>query len=544
MDRQRSQAAHALRYYVVGRLTLGGAVALLLRPMGAPSEAPLFVLAALALTSLEGLRILRGKASVSVSTPGILLADFLIETYVILQTGAHRSPFLPLYGFTVLFGGLLLALRGGLVFGGLAALAASSFVWLVPMVPGGPKPETLLPEPAARFGLETLFFLALGGASGSLAALGRRRASEWEETSSRLEQTTLEAETILGNLPLGVLVLTADGGIRHMNPAARVLLGVKSPKGAPLGHLDDLDRSRAQPLLQLARRALSEDLGTRTYEIRLPNDANDQKPRPVEAVAAPIRGRMSDVRGVVLLFQDLTERKRLEAQARRQDRLAALGHFSAGLAHEIRNSLKPIAGSAELLASLDLPKEAVPLKDLLLREAEALEEFLEAYLDYARDKDLQIEPVEIDALIREELETLRCHPAWHDGIQMEQRSTLPANAKHHVDADQLRRALRNLLINALEATHSGVIRVVLSERAFRGVRIRIRDRGCGMDPKTLDNLYTPLFTTKARGTGLGLCYARRVVERHGGTLSVISRPGKGTLVTVDLPPAHIRAKAA
>lgn len=543
MERQRSVAVRPLRYYIVGRLILGVAVAMLLRPIGAPPEAPHFVIAALALTSLEGLRLLRGRSR-SVSIPGILLADFLIETYVIIHTGGHESPFVLLYGFTVLFGGLLLALRGGLIFGCIAALASSSLVWLVPKSTLGPAPEVIMPEPAARFGLQTLFLLALGAASGSLAALGRRGAREWEETSSRLEQTTLEAETILGNLPWGVLVLGMDGGIRHINAAALKFLGMDLQKSENVAHLQDLDGSGAEPLVDLALRALSENDKTRTYEMILNNNGGDTRGRPVETVAAPIRGRDSELRGVVLLFQDLTERKRLEAQARRQDRLAALGHFSAGLAHEIRNSLKPIAGSAEMLASLDLPKEAIPLKDLLLREAEALEEFLEAYLDYARDKDLQIKPVHIDALIREELEALRCHPAWKNGIRLEQRSNHRTGIRHELDGDQFRRALRNLLINALEATHSGVIRVVLCNRASRGVRIRIRDTGCGMDPKTIDNLFTPLFTTKARGTGLGLCYARRVVERHGGTLSVISRPGKGTLATVDLPPEHIRAKTA
>jgi signal transduction histidine kinase len=117
-------------------------------------------------------------------------------------------------------------------------------------------------------------------------------------------------------------------------------------------------------------------------------------------------------------------------------------------------------------------------------------------------------------------------------------------AWHDIDSDQMRRALRNLLINALEASNGpAVIRVAVSLRST-GLRIGIRDWGCGMDRQTQENLFTPLFTTKARGTGLGLCYSRRVVERHGGSLSVISRPGKGTHVTVDLPPADLRAEAA
>jgi len=532
-----------LRYFIAGRLVLGLAVAFLQVPMGAGAGAAVLIAVLLVLTSMMGVKLLSRGPVTALSLTVLLLTDFLLVTYVVLRTGAQGSPFVLLYGFTVMCAGLLLAFAGGVTFGSLAAVASLGLIWLVPAPPEGVHLSSGVARlPATRLVLQAVFFVALGGASGALVSISRRRDRQWAETSSRLEQTELEAETILGHLPWGVLTLDVRGRVRDANPAACEILGTGGPLTAEDLSSTDLRSLVGDALTGMVERILGgTDRVTGEVDVQRPDGAT----RPLQATALTLRGPASEPRGVVLLFQDLTERRKLEAKARRQDRLAALGRFSAGLAHEIRNSLKPISGSAELLTSMTLPSEAEPLRDLILREAEALEEFLESYLDLVRDKDLQIEPVDIDALIREELETLG-HRSGERGGPASRVVGPPGGMSRAVsgDREQLRRALRNLLLNALEATPKGTVKIRVEERGAASVRIRIRDWGCGMNQETLENLFTPLYTTKARGTGLGLCYARKVVERHGGTLKIKSRSGIGTLVTLDLPRRESRAAAA
>ncbi|MBD3336375.1 MAG: PAS domain-containing protein [Candidatus Eisenbacteria bacterium] len=552
------------RSYLLGRLVLGLGVVLVLQPMGASPEAALLVLSVLAVTSLLGAQVSRRPAADTFPVAGILVSDVLLETYVILQTGAYHSPFVILYGFTVLCAGLMLALAGGVAFGALSAAASLGLAWLLPLSSVAGRAEPWWPLPVTRLALQGLFFVALGVAGGSLAALMRRRHRQWEETSRRLAQSEMEAETILNHLPWGVVTLDYDGRIRHLNPAARSLLesAGQVPPAAGEDVASTLESAGAGELAALARRTLETRRGSGCHELSLRSGINGGTDRPVEVVTAPIGGPGGDLRGVVLLFQDLSERKRLEAQARRQDRLAALGRFSAGLAHEIRNSLKPISGSAELMAACDLPQDAYPLIDLIVRESEALERFLESYLDYARDKDLQISRVDIDGLIQEEMESLRHHPRWREPVQWDVQLRRCSGVCISADRDQLRRALRNLMLNALEATAAasaspegsdssgrnrsspGRVRITLELRGQATCRLRLRDWGCGMTRETLENLFTPLFTTKADGTGLGLCYARRVAERHNGRFTITSCAGKGTLATLDLPCKPALARAA
>jgi signal transduction histidine kinase len=507
-----------LRSFFLGRWALALALALVLAWRLAWPGGALLVLAVVGATGWVGLATLRRGQAERLPVGGILLADFLLETYLILATGAHGSPLLPLYGFTVLCAGLLLGLGGGLLFGGLAGACSSALAFLVP-------PDRSQTEPALPLLVQASFFVVLGVAAGSLARWNRRRAALLRAMRDRLDEATLEAETILSHLPWGVVSLDGRGRLRACNPAARrILPGGPGPVG---GHLRDPQLGSLVAEALRAGRAVRREL-----EIPLPGGGGT---RPVEALVVPVPGPQDRPRGLVLLLEDLRERRRLEAQARRQDRLAALGRFSAGLAHEIRNSLKPITGSAELLGEVPPGPQAEALREIILREAQKLEGFLESYLEAARDKELQKQRLRIDAWIREELQALETHPKVAGRCRFDLRIRDLRDPWVEADPARLARALRNVLLNAAEASQDGTVRVTVEERPEGWLRIGVRDWGCGMDPETLENLFTPLFSTKPDGTGLGLYVARRALERHGGRLTLVSRRGKGTLVTLDLP---------
>jgi signal transduction histidine kinase len=223
--------------------------------------------------------------------------------------------------------------------------------------------------------------------------------------------------------------------------------------------------------------------------------------------------------------------------------LALIGQLSAGLAHEIRNSLKPISGSVELLRR-ELPATGGArdtLMEIILRESEALEAFLEEFLHLARDKSLQMEELPLERVVGEEFESLASLPG---GIFRLARPD-PDEPLLRVRADRacLRQILRNLGLNAIEA---GGVPVEVGWRRVDGeAEVYLRDHGSGLAEEIRARAFEPFFTTKPRGTGLGLAIARDLAERLGGRLALDPAEGGGTRAILRLPlipPPTERAK--
>jgi signal transduction histidine kinase len=238
---------------------------------------------------------------------------------------------------------------------------------------------------------------------------------------------------------------------------------------------------------------------------------------------------------------------------RRGETLAAIGELSAGIAHEIRNCLNPIAGSVEVLQrELRVTGENARLLDLIVRESERLDSFIRELLDYARERPLQTENVEVGSLLRDTVDVARRHPGAEPGKTIE---LVPGDDAMwaRMDYEQMKQVLLNLVINALEAVAERgrvTVRTIAEEkRGTAGVvGFEVRDRGVGIPPEELKHVMEPFFSTKNGGTGLGLAIVNRIVERHGGTLELESRVGEGTVVRVKLPrlpqPAGAMTQAA
>jgi signal transduction histidine kinase len=238
----------------------------------------------------------------------------------------------------------------------------------------------------------------------------------------------------------------------------------------------------------------------------------------------------------VLLFWDLTERKRLERAARRSQQRSAIAQLSGGLAHEIRNSLRPITGCVELLQSQQLlPAAAAPMVDVIMREACSLEAFLSQFLALARDKSLKFEAIDLDELIGQEAHALALASTPADA-----RVVLEGDRELRVrgDRDWLRQVFRNLILNGLEAKPGGAVRVRLGrirrhDRPW--VRVTVEDEGPGIAPEDRRRAFRAFWSGKPAGTGLGLPIALRGVREHGGCIRLDARRSVGTAVRVELP---------
>jgi len=362
-------------------------------------------------------------------------------------------------------------------------------------------------------------------------------------TPSRNDQSEELYVQVLENINDGVLALDPAGRISLFNPAAQTMTGISERQG--LGKAFATLFREHQPLVQLVTRCQQQGRTVSDHDDIVLTPAPSQ-PLPVSATASPIYSRRGEQQGVVLILRDQSKGRELEEAIRQADRLSMMSTLAAGLAHEIKNPLGGIKGAAQLLGR-ELPAEG-NLKeyiDVMVKEVERVNGIIEELMDLSRPRSARMGEVDLAGTLqeivlfqRESVEDRRI------GFQMLLDPSIPP-----IRGDQslLTRLLLNLVKNAIEAIEDeGEILIatkVASElhlnrpggRPVPFIQISIRDSGKGIPRETLDNIFTPFYTTKTRGTGLGLALCQKIVGEHQGFIKVESTPGEGTCFTVSLP---------
>ena len=251
-------------------------------------------------------------------------------------------------------------------------------------------------------------------------------------------------------------------------------------------------------------------------------------------------------RGLAAQIAITIQNSKLYDRMKERDRLAALGEMAAGLAHEIRNPLGAIKGAAQLLepTSSDAnPSESHEFLSIIIEEANRLNKVVSQFLDYARPYRGELNPLDVNEVVRKTAQLITPETVA-GGTPVEVGLTLGENLpRARADAEQLRQVFLNLAINAVQAMPQGgklTISTSLRKGGRRGapaqfLEVRFRDTGNGIDQTNLKNLFIPFFTTKEKGTGLGLPISQRIIENHGGLIEVRSRIGVGSSFTVVLP---------
>ncbi len=266
----------------------------------------------------------------------------------------------------------------------------------------------------------------------------------------------------------------------------------------------------------------------------------DERTIPLGFSTSLVRDGSGGVLGAIEAFNDLTEVKRLENQVQRMHTLAALGEMAATVAHEIRNPLGGIASFANLLER-DLEAED-PNRKMVRKITEGvarLNRIVSSLVSYTRPLNLNTHPVDLAQIVEEALAFFEIDAARKVPKVTIQRRFPESPATCQVDTEQFHQVVLNLLLNAKQAMpEGGSIEVELtSRRAEDGdwALVNVRDSGIGIEADVRDKLFTPFFTTKEDGTGLGLVTSRKIVEAHGGRITVDSVPSEGTCFTIALP---------
>jgi signal transduction histidine kinase len=230
-----------------------------------------------------------------------------------------------------------------------------------------------------------------------------------------------------------------------------------------------------------------------------------------------------------------------EAQVRRADRLAALGQLTAGLAHELRNPLGTMKTSAELLGKNVAVENAVAreMAGYIAEEVDRTNSLITRFLDFARPQHLHLEKTDVHTILDLAIVRFEKEPAARTVSVFKNYS--PDVPPVLLDAQLMERVIANLLTNAAQASPPGGVITVKTRLAETGpppaVEISVIDRGAGIDPKNIESVFNPFFTTKPEGVGLGLPICSKIVDEHGGQITVESTLGEGSVFRVYLPVA-------
>ncbi len=448
---------------------------------------------------------------------------------VVFYTGATSSPLALIMLVPVVLASAYLYLRGSLFAASLSLVVLAALFWLDAMgwlQNYGPiYNQEAIAFPLAeqsdliRDWLIIAFALFIAAAiSGFIAQNQIGIIRELGELTRRLERFRINTADVLGNIDSGIVTVDADGNIIFMNRAALEILQYHGPN--PEGRQYTLVLSGGlEPLSPFISDPLTGGPAKRRNEVVITSGSGIEIPL---GISTTILSGNEGVRGVVLIFQDITEAKLLDERIRRQDKLAVTGELAAGIAHELKNPLASLSGSAEVLRESLRPEgEDGRLLDLVVRESARINESIEKFLNYSRIQQSDIRPLSLRTLFEEVAVLAGNHPSCEAGKEV--LVELDTEVLILADEGQMKQIFLNLVLNGLEALEDpGTVVLRLPPENERKVvdeklmEVWVQDSGPGVSVDETGAIFEPFYTSKRGGHGLGLAVVQRIVEAHDG----------------------------
>ena len=470
--------------------------------------------------------------------------DLLLVGGILFTTGGIDSPISFLFLFVIIASSVTLPRAA-------AYLAASGAIIIYGVLVdleyfGIITPVYLFPESKVSFASGYVFYViflnivsyyTVAYLSSFLSHRLRMVKEELVQASINLEEQRAFNRNIVQNMGNGLITINPEGKIISINPAAIALTGYS------------IEESLENPIGQLIPLVELKNLFSGDNIFDLPKQIEGEYQRKDGRIIF-IRIKIShladlNVPGYILVFEDLTEVKEMQAKVLRTEQLAAVGRFSAGLAHEIRNPLTSLSGSIQVLAKgLKLEDSYKKLMEIVMKETDRLNSILSDFLNYTQPKKNDNTIIDLTQLIQDVITLLKNK----EDLSSKKKIVFNRTTDHltiNGDEEQIKQVVWNLCINALEAMSEGTLTLSLREViSFQsgefqtdhgGMVLEFQDEGCGISSDQINNIYDPFYSSKKDGVGLGLATVYQIVNRNGGIMDVKSTLGKGTLFTVFLP---------
>ncbi len=477
-----------------------------------------------------------------------LSLELLVEGLLVNHVGGSFSPFILFFIISIVLSALYFHLLGAIIVATLAGLLYSlpgffdiSFVY-----------ERLIEPPrlagtgiASDESFYTVFlhlclFYFFGFISGFLA-------QRLFVTSLELKRLRLETGEILEQMRSGLLTVDKSRQIVYFNNASGAILGF-NPDTVRGQSIDKVFGNNQAEFSERINAALDNKKAEDRCEIKI---VTDGKQIPLGLSLSVIRDDSRELRGLIAVFQDLTEAKRLEERMRMTDRLAAVGQLAASIAHEIRNPLASISGSVEVLKDDLRPDgENLRLMELILKETSRLNTILSEFLNFARiDKGVHGK-CDLGVIVPEVIDLIRGNESC-ERVEIDYKLHRPV-IMVAAGEDQLRQVLWNLILNSAQAVGGdprGGGKIDIFTEDFIGdtgmdmIKLVVADNGPGIPDSVRDRVFDPFYSTKPGGTGLGLSIVVRIIDHLGGRTEVESSEDTGTKFSIYLPCQSARIKS-
>ena len=476
-----------------------------------------------------------------------VIGDLFLVGGIIYTTGGTESPLSFLFLFVIIVASFVLsraacyfaASGASIIYGLLMDLEFYQFI----------QPYYLFSEPARIVEGGYVFYLVFLniGSYYSVAYLSsflnqrlRMVRKELAAASKDLEELQVFHTNVIRDMGTGLITTDENGGITSMNRAAEGITGYK------------LEESRGLPCHTLLSPSILQDFLKLSYGVSHPAQTEgecrrkDGKTIFIRMKVSRFSGLEYPRKGFICVFEDLTEYQEMQEKFSQAEQLAAVGRFSARLAHEIRNPLAALSGSIQVLSKgLDLKNTHQRLMEIVIRETDRLNALLTDFLNYSQPRKNRKTLVDLTQLIQDVTLLIKNSDDFSSAHHIE----FAASADHLVinaDEQELKQLVWNLCINGLQSMDSGgSLKIGLNKvssfhtRTFesdkRGYVFTLEDEGCGIPADQLKKIFDPFHTTKDNGVGLGLATVYRIVQQMGGTIDVASIEGKGTDFSVFLP---------
>ncbi len=338
-------------------------------------------------------------------------------------------------------------------------------------------------------------------------------------------------ENILRSVSSGVITFNPNMEITTYNLAAEKILGVQSQEAVGRSCEDVFGLN--SPVYQLLNRALKEEQATARQEFEI--QRNDHRKIWVGVSTSLLRDQRERVIGATFVFTDLTEIRRLQEQVELKKRLTVLGEMSAGIAHEFRNIMGTILGYSKLLSKqvgAHNPRQG--MIDAIIQELKAMEHLIIELLNFSKNTDLNCQPLPLKPFLENIVNKISNSGEMdHSDVLLDIPENLPPV---YGDEILLRQAFSNLAQNGMEAMENlGSLRLTARFIPPSTVEVLVQDSGSGIPAEDVERIFLPFFTTKEKGTGLGLALVHKIILSHNGRIEVKSQQGEGTTFHVYLP---------